>query len=232
MSAPSTQLEIVLAGRTRHVELREPATGESIALVLDKDIRTPDLVEQRLAWEVYRLIDRIDGEEPDWDEAVAVARDAEALGRVLHVRNALYNYLANEGRALAFCPFCSGPPAILDLAFYWLVLRLPKWDFFDRGVLMHLPSLSSSLPAGKRPAGAPLARQLGFRMPEDPPREGLLHAATAPDVAARERDFWSQYAPDGEDPPDEHPHWRRNSPGFRAILRLAAALNPNPPARR
>jgi hypothetical protein len=230
MSRPPalTEFDLDLDGRSRHFKLREPATSEVISLVLDRDIRTADLVERRLAFELYYLIEEVDGEEPDWEEAQAWVRNPESLGRLLHARNRLYNHLAEQGRALAFCPHCDGPPAELDLLFYWMTLRLPKWDFFDQGVLMHSPSLSSNIPAGSRPPAPPRARNLAFTYPY---LQGDLHSLATAESQAREHAYWPRFAPDDEDPPDDRAHWRRNSPGFRAILRLAVALTPDSQAR-
>jgi hypothetical protein len=218
------------SGSSRRLRLREPTAAEVIGLALDEDIRTPDLVEQTLAHELYRLIAEIDGEEPTWEDVVTIMRDPVCLARVLYARNVFYNHLAELGRALAFCPFCDAPPAVLDLLFFYLMLKLPKWDFFDGGLLMRPPSLSSSLPAGRRPDTPPRARQLGYMYPSEPQVGRLIHALTTPEAAVRERNYWEQYTPEDSEP-EEHPHWRRNSPGFRAILRLAVALNPDPGGR-
>jgi hypothetical protein len=224
--AELTQLDLEMGGRTRHFRLREPTAGEVIGLVLDPDLRASDLVENRLALELYRVF-----EEPDWSEVKTWVRSPEILGPLLHARNRLYNHLADQGRALAECPFCDGPPVELDLLFYWMTLRLPKWDFFDRGVLMHLPSLSSKLPAGSRPDQPPRARRIGFTYPGEPSLHGQIHPLTNRNAASREEAYWERYVPEDADLPDQRAHWRRNSPGFRAILRLAVALSPDPHGR-
>jgi hypothetical protein len=230
MSLPPefTELDLEVGGHNRRFRLREPATGEVISLVLDRDLRTSDLVERRLALELYRVIAEVDGDEPEWPDVQAWAHDPEILGRLLQARARLYNHLAEQGRALAFCPHCDGPPAELDLLFYWLVLGLPKWDFFDHGMLMHIPSLSSPLPAGSRPSQAARARKLEFAYPQ---LRGEIHSLATTEAQAREQAYWQRFLPEGKEPSQKRAHWRRNSPGFRAILRLAVALTPDPGGR-
>src|SRR5262249_51871778 len=46
----------------------------------------------------------------------------------------------------------------------------------------------------------------------------------ADDALDREEEAWARWAPDGVTPPAGFAHWRRDSPGFRAILRLTIAL--------
>jgi hypothetical protein len=148
-------LELPLNGRVHHIELRIPEVAEVIPLVMPPEIRSPSLVDSSLALELEYVIDTIDGEVPDESQSNAIVKSPESLAAVLHVRNALYNFLAEQGRALAYCPVCLDAAAELDLLFYWLALRLPAWNFFDRGVLMHTPSLSSELPSGQRPEKPP-----------------------------------------------------------------------------
>lgn len=218
-------------GTQHRLQLRVPSTAEVVPLIVDPDLRGSSLAETSLVLELHVLIDTFDGEVPSEPQIETIVRSPEALARVLHVRNALYNFLAEQGRAMAFCPYCPDSPVELDLLFYWVALRLPAWDFFDRGVLMHLPSLASTLPSGRRPAGPPCAGRLGFRYPSGPPVQGFLRSLQSSEALALEEEAWRQWVPDNFRPEDEQAHWRRNSPPFRAILRLGLAIDPPVPPR-
>jgi hypothetical protein len=221
------QLTLPFQGRMRAATLRVPTAGEILPLVIEPDIRSPSLVAASLTQEVLALIDTLDGECPTEDDALALSQDAEALGRVLQVRNALYEHLVAAGRALARCPNC-GADAEVDLQFYWLALRLPRWNFFDRGVLMHVPSLSNPLPSGRRPEPARLATSIAFRHPSDPVVEGVLRTLQSDESRRREAEAWAAWVPPGIEKTEGHWHWRKRVPGFRAMLRLAVALDPSP----
>jgi hypothetical protein len=223
-----TALELPLNGRVHRLKMRVPEVAEVIPLVMPPEIRSPSLVEASLALELQSVIDIIDGEVPDESQARAIVRSPESLARILHVRNGLYHFLAEQGRALAYCPVCPDTPVELDLLFYWLALRLPAWDFFDRGILMLTPSLSSELPSGKRPEQPPRSRRLGFRYPSDPPIEGTLASLQSPEAAAAVAKAWARWVPPGHQARGEERHWRRNSVGFCGILRLGVAISRTP----
>jgi hypothetical protein len=221
-------LNLTLNGSVHSIRMRVPEVAEVIPLVMPPEIRSPSLVDASLALELQYIIDTIDGEEPDESQAKAIVKSPESLGAVLHVRNALYNFLANQGRALAYCPACTDTPVELDLLFYWLALSLPAWDFFERGVLMHTPSLASQLPPGTRPEQPPHARRLGFRYPLDPPLEGELASLQTPAAETAIEEAWRCWVPADHKARDEERHWRRNSAGFNAILRLSVAISRTP----
>jgi hypothetical protein len=217
-------LTLTLDGGTRALVLREAETREVLPLILDSDLRYPSLVQDRLVLELLSLIDTIDGALPSQAQAEAIARSPELLAAVCQARNAYYDRLIGQGRALAACPHCPRGEVTLDLLFYWLVLGLPPYRLFDDGVLMGHPSLADPLPAGWRPDSPPRARSLGFSYPADPPLAAALRSLAGPGAAARESAAWQRYAPDGVEPDDEHWHWRRGNTGFRAILRLSLGL--------
>ena len=129
-------LDLTLDGKRHHINMRVPEVAEVISLVMPPEIRSPSLVDASLALELQYIIDTIDDEAPEESQAKAFVKSPESLAAVLHVRNALYNFLANEGRALAYRPSCPDTPVELDLLFYWLALRLPAWDFFEPGVVI------------------------------------------------------------------------------------------------
>lgn len=221
--------ELELDGGRERLRFRVPTAGEVIALVIPPDLRTRELAERRLCLELEALIDTIDGEFPTAAQVLAIVRDPELLAQVLQRRNAFYNHLAALGRARALCPVCAKGAAELDLTFYWLALRLPPWRFADRGVLFHLPSLASRLPTGTRPREPRCARGLRFAYPAEPPIDGSLASLQTAEAATREREAWADFVP--HDPaalPDERAHWRRDNPGFVAMLRLGVAIGAAP----
>jgi hypothetical protein len=219
-------LDFSSGARQHHLQLRVPSVAEVIPLIVDPDLRGSGLVETSLVLELQALIGTLDGESPSESQLEAIVKSPESLGTVLHVRKALYNFLAEQGRALAYCPYCSDKPVELDLLFYWMALRLPPWDFFDRGVMMHSPSLASALPSGRRPASPSCASHLGFRYPSEPPIQGFLLSLQTSESLAQEEEAWRRWVPDNVEPEDEQAHWRRNSSAFRAILRLSLAISP------
>lgn len=219
-------LQVSVAGESHLIELRVPAAGEVIPLFLDFDLRVESMIKATLMVELQGVIDTIDGELPTEDQIREIIADAEALAQVLHVRRGLYNFLAEQGRALAFCPYCPNRSVEIDLLFYWTGLRLPPWDFFDHGILMNPPSLASQLPSGDRPASLACASRLAYNYPSVPPLNGFLDSLQTPEARAREELAWRQWAPTGTARPEGKSHWRQNNTGFRAILRLSVALDP------
>jgi hypothetical protein len=212
--------------RPAPVRLRTPTVAEIVTLFLPPPERTTDKVARVLMLELDALIDTLDGLPPSAEELAAIVNSPERLGVVLHIRNAVYDHLALEGRVQALCPHCDDGRAELDLTFYWLALRLPPWAFADQGVLLNPPSLASSLPTGSRPEGWPRARGFEIRHPDAPDLRDLRSLQTA-EARAREQEGWRLWASDHAAPPEGREHWRR-SPAFTAILRLAVALETTP----
>jgi hypothetical protein len=93
---------------------------------------------------------------------------------------------------------------------------------------MHIPSLASELPSGARPEQPLHARRLGFRYPSDPPLEGTLTSLQTPGAEAAIEEAWRRWVPPDHKAREEERHWRRNSAGFNAILRLSVAISRTP----
>lgn len=216
------RLTLPIDGRPRQLVLREAETQEIVPLVLEPDLRVPDLVREWREREMLALIDTIDGSIPSEAEAAALVRSPEALATVLHLRDAFYDRLVELGRALPVCPHCTDGAVELDLLFYWLALRLPAWRLAGESGLIGQPSLASELPAGRRPAAPPCMHRLDFRYGAG--TQGALRSLFSPNTAAREALAFQHHAPPGTEPDDAHPHWRHGSIGFKAILRLSLAL--------
>ncbi len=220
------RLTLSVRGRSRDAALRVPTAGEILPLVIDPAVRSPSLVEESLVQELVSVIASLDGEPPTEEDARAIARAPEELARFAQVRNALYDHLAAAGRAFARCPRCAAD-AEVDLPFFWLVLGLPPWSFFDRGILMHVPSLANRLPPGRRPPG-PRATAIAYRYPADPALEGALRSLQTDDARRREAEAWDRWVTPGIEDTEGHWHWRVRVPGFRAIFRLSVAIDPSP----
>jgi len=216
------RLTLAIGGRAQEVTLREAETREIVPLYLDPDLRVPDLVRSRRVLEMLALVDTIDGEIPDEPEAEAIIAEPALLAAVLQARDAFYDRLVEQGRALAACPHCRAGEVELDLLFYWVALRLPAWRLSDEDGLLGRPSLASTLPPGARPAGLAATRRLSFRYGSD--IRGRLLGLRGPDAPMREAAAWRHHVPAGVEPEDERAHWRETSTGFRAILRLSVAL--------
>lgn len=217
------RLTVTLDGRPREVVLREPETQEVAPLVIDPDLRMPALVRSRRLRELLALLDSISGTWPTEQEAEAILGSPAALAAVLRARDGFYDRLVEQGRARPECPHCGAPGGELDLLFYWAALRLPAWRLSDESGLLGMPSLATDLPAGTRPPAPPGVRRLHVRYGDS--LDGSLRGLAGPDAAAEEERAWRRWAPEGSEPDDEHPHWRRGSIGFRAILRLSLALS-------
>ncbi len=224
MSGPVAppRLTVILDGRPRDLALREPETQEVAPLVMDPDLRSPTLVRSRRVREVLALVDTMDGTRLPESEAKAIVGSPTALAALLNARDGFYDRLVEQGRVAPECPHCGEPGGELDLLFYWVALRLPAWRLSDKAGLPGLPSLASDLPAGSRPAAPPGVQRLRIRYGEAV--EGTLRCILGPDIAREEEHEWRRWAPEGSEPDDERPHWRRGSIGFRAILRLSLAL--------
>ena len=182
---------------------------------------------------------------PIWTEqADLIIDDPSALAAVVAVRERVYEFLAEQGRAVAVCPTCAGTVE-LDLAFYAVALRLPSWRVTD-GAFLAVPGLAHPeppeppilRPTQERPVAArgialrpprpPRAARIDFVLPSA--RTGLADAddAVAGSLAdiepGREAEAWRTWAPPDRDQPDERMYWAPSRAGFRAVLRLSVAV--------
>jgi hypothetical protein len=221
---------LALNGRRRVLQMQLPATGEVVPHILEPDIRSASIVEMALMLELQSVVESIDGEFLDEATARSIIRDPELLARVLKPRNELYFAAAECGDVLALCPHCRARELEIDLLFYWKTLGLPVWDFFEQAVLLRVPRLASPTPPGRRPAEIATAARLRVRYPGEAGIDRTLTSVSTTDGRRREEQAWAQWVDSVSEKPDERSHWRRTNPGFRAILRLAAALAITPEA--
>ena len=182
---------------------------------------------------------------PIWaEQADLIIDDPSALAAVVAVRERVYGFLVEQGRAVAVCPTCAGT-VDLDLAFYAVALRLPSWRVTD-GAFLAVPGLAHPEPPeppilrptqerpvaargiAPRPPRPPRAARIDFVLPSA--RTGLADAddAVAGSLAdiepGREAEAWRTWAPPDRDQPDERMYWAPSRAGFRAVLRLSVAV--------
>jgi hypothetical protein len=222
-------LRVPVRGRQRAVRMAIRTTGDVI-----RDAREDAPADgDSLPYLVLDLIDTVDGEPPGLADARDICRDAEALRTLLTARNELWNRLRTNGRVLLRCPHCRARESSFALSTLMLALGTPPAPLFDaHGVFLRVPALSDPRPRGRRLTDLPVAAEVRVLLPS-----GLLQLDPATRTAAlRDLDVaadgaledeaaaWARWAPDDVTPPEGRAHWRRESPGFRAILRLTVAL--------
>jgi hypothetical protein len=220
----------VLNGRPGEAGLRIPRTGDVLTLILEEPNRTRHFADLNLPVEIMRLIGSLNGRPICWKDAKEINDQPEALGAILAARNRLYDLLYEQGRAYFLCPHCGSWEAEFGLSVYALGLNASPWSFFEQGVLM-LPPLSATLwPNGSRPADFTTSSRLRFELPTR--RVGISSSASGGVLGSldldtglhREAAAWNRWSPEGKERPPERFDWRYANPGFRAMLRLAVAL--------
>ncbi|MEJ7813236.1 MAG: hypothetical protein WKG32_22690 [Gemmatimonadaceae bacterium] len=231
-----TAITVPVAGAPREVRLRVPTTSQVIPLALEPPYRAEPHISMRLQVELVHVVSTMDGAPLSFADARRLLDDPTALATLLGAREALIDALADRGRVRAECPICRAWEADLSLLWYVLALDAPPWRRYEAGVLAWPPFLSDPRPAGRRPPGVPIASRLSVELPSA--AGGLPAVTTSVAFAAdpqalsaeHEAEGWGRWAPWGEMPPRERAEWRRGNAGFRAMLRLALALDSLEPA--
>jgi hypothetical protein len=220
-------LTVRAGGRQREMRLALRTTGDVIPDVRPPGQRTAD----DLVYMVLDLIDNIDDEVPGLDDANAICAEPEALRTLLGARNRIWSELRMRGRLFALCPHCGRRESSFDLATLALVLRkTPAPLFSSDGVFVEVPALANPRPSGARLAQATRTARLRIAFPsglldlEPRAAEAVLRDLDTDEGRALEAQAWARWAPDDRTPPSERSHWRRGSPGFRAILRASVTL--------
>lgn len=220
-------LTVRVGGRQRELRLALRTAGDVIPDVRPPGQRTAD----DLVYMVLDLIDTVDGEEPGRDDAQQICGDTDALRALLTARNHVWSELRMRGRVFALCPVCGRRESSLDPSTLALVLRTPPPPLFSPdGVFVEVPALADRRPPGQRQATVPSTPRLRVLFPsglldlEPRTSEGVLRDLESEEGRALEELAWARCAPPDRTPPAERSHWRRTSPGFRAILRASVAL--------
>jgi hypothetical protein len=220
-------LTVRVGGRQRQVRLALRTAGDVIP-----DVRAPGgHTADDLAYMVLDLIDTLDGDVPGLDDARQICAATEAVRAVLSARNQVWSELRMRGRVLALCPHCGRRESSFDASTLALVLRAAAPPLFSAdGVFPAVPALSDRRPRGQRLSTVPSTPRLRILFPSallglDPAAtEGVLRGLESDEGRALEAQAWQRWAPPGVTPPEGRAHWRRASPGFRAILRASVAL--------
>lgn len=223
---PPPAIKIALGSGLRHALLRMPTVGQSHVFVADPSLgrrAAAHVLADRL--QVLDVIDTLDGEAPTMDDARKIAADPAACTRVLLSRAGWLAAWRDAGVTHARCPYCHQESCwtLPELAALQGAKRRPLADAHGR-----LPPFALSWPQqpAVRPAGVALAAAIRFELPSRVSAagangsEGILKSID-PVV---ETIAWQQFAPIGEDPPEERDDWTFESAGFRAVLRACVAL--------
>ena len=91
-----------------------------------------------------------------------------------------------------------------------------------------MPFFLSFSEAGPRPADAAACARLRFRLPSGAaaaPRNHPVEGVVTPIDPIEEARAWQRHAPIGIDPAEDQDDWTFESAGFRAVLRIACALD-------
>jgi len=219
---------ITFRGRESQVELRVPAYAEVFGLILEAHLRTPERMLVMMPAEFKRIIRSIDGAPVKIEDARQLYADAQAAGQIVAARNRLFETLAEQGRIFMQCPHCVKWEAEVSVTALTVALEAGPWPIVDQRMFLAVPSLAQHFPPRIRFAQVHGTSRIRFDLPSTviglpgPINEGILtaagHIGDASELAA-----WERWVKPWQGTPN-HEQWRQEVPGFRAAVRLAAAL--------
>jgi hypothetical protein len=215
----------MVQGAAHSIVLRMPTIGETYVFVANPTLhRTPADQEVADRLQILDAIDMVDGAPASMEIASAITAEPAARDTLLAARADWLMEWRDAGIAYVQCPHCRRGEGDFTLAALAAALNAPRQPLVDaQGRLL---PFCLSLPP---PALGGAVGRLRFRLPsqataaataQDSPTGGIL----APIDAEAEARAWQQFAPIGIDPPEEHYNWTFESAGFRAVLRMACAL--------
>jgi hypothetical protein len=212
-------------GRERRVELAVPPAGQLFPLISPPALWDSGNTPLALALEFKDLVRTLDGQPVTMERAHALVADDGARARLLDARNRLYEAAAAPGRVIVLCPVCRAREAALSPAVLAGALGVSPWPIVADGTHLALPYLADVDERGARPPGLPTAARVRFELPAhalglEGSRAGGVLGETEPGPGrAREIAAWERWVPE-----TGHPYRSHRVPGFRAVLRLALAL--------
>ena len=188
-----------------------------------------------------KMVATVDGSPVTMAQADTWAADPVTTELLLPRFQSVLTEGRRAGIAHAQCPACRSWEASLDLDTMANALETPLPALFD-GEALAIPKLSHPLRRGRRPVElAPTSRlratlpsaHLGMEMPlretivtDVEPDDSNVPAGITPAMPGpREAAAWQRWAPDGVPRPAGGEHWRRETPAFQAILRVALAID-------
>ncbi len=216
-------------GREREVELRVPAFREIFPLILAPEHRTPDRMAVMFPAEFKRLIKSMEGGGLEVEHARALYADPQAAGQIVAARNRLFETIAEQGLTYLQCPHCFNWEAEVNVTALTTALQAGPWPIIDQRLFLAVPSLAQHLPRFSRKRRQPCSSRIRFQLPSSviglpaASRSGVLGDADAQD-GALERAAWKRWTPSTELDKTGREQWREDVTGFRAALRLTAAL--------
>jgi len=220
------QVRVRISGADRLIDLRVPTVRQIAPLVLPPERRFPERLRSRLPVEIQSTVDKVDGTPVDRELADAICADPTALSAVLRARGHAFAALSERGRIYALCPHCRERETELSVFVLVAGLEDGPWPVTDADGLIAVPALATLLPAGERPKSRARAGRIRVRLASaDCGMSAGVESAVLGDVTTEtDAQGWRQWAPSGVEQPDERFYWRYQNPAFRALLRLAVAL--------
>ena len=227
-------LELPSSAGPRRVELRIPSVLRTSGMLFDDAL--PYNEQRSWSWVpglVFEFLHRIDGERPTNPEADALALDRTfAVPFLAHVRD-LIDTFRERGKVYAVCPGCRTWEPEITFTAYALLVKDGIPSSFQGPYLAPTTLASKTLLAdGHRLVALPRAARIRFELPSrflDLPASidggilGLVVHQEADDGDDDDDDDDDEIDEDDPDPPYKP---TRNGPGFRALFRLAHAIEP------
>src|SRR2546423_3149652 len=223
------RVQLAVGGRVREIELALPTVGEVVPDVREPARRRSDDVP----YLILDAIDTVDGDVAGLRVGEEISRDPAALARLLTARNRLWGEVRLGGRLHALCPHCRERESSFGLTTFAIALGTPPPPLFSAdGVFVEIPTLADRRRSGPRATEVPCTPRLRAVLPsglfdlEPRAAEAVLRDLDSDfeGGAELEAQAWTRWAPEGRTPPVGRAHWRRASPGFRAILRMSIAV--------
>jgi hypothetical protein len=223
---PAPDPEFVLPSGLR-ARLRMPALGEMLLLWYPRVMRTPARAAVFIPAEIERIVDTIDGESVDREQARKILNDRAAFAAYLRARNRWLDVSSAEGLMLAQCPHCQRWEADLSPFVLAVGLGVGFWPTVDEDSCLAVPALATDLARPQRSGNTVRTSRLRFHLPSLALNfESAAHGgsfATGP-VDARERALEAERLRLRASDPEAYGDWDAGFGGVRAMLKLGAAL--------